>query len=282
VIPRDYITEWRQRAPWTQDAQVEQDLIISRALIEIFSRPVLADNLAFRGGTALYKLHLQPARYSEDIDLVQTRAGGIGPTMDALREALNPWLGTPNWKQSEGRVTLVYRIQAEDGLPLKLKVEINSREHFNVFGLERLPMEVKSRWFSGRAAIRTYQLDELMGTKMRALYQRKKGRDLFDLWMANKEIGIHPDRVVGSFRHYMEHEGHKVSRAEYEENLIKKLNHPLFTQDIGPLLTAGSAWNFQEAADFVMRELVARLPGEPWQGLRDRSDSPFAAPQPGK
>ena len=269
MIPRDYITEWRQQVPWTQDAQVEQDLIISRALIEIFSRPILANNLAFRGGTALYKLHLQPARYSEDIDLVQTRAGGVGPIMDALREVLNPWLGPPKWKQSEGRVTLVYRIRAEDGLPLKLKVEINSREHFNVFGLETLPMEVKSRWFSGGASIRTYHLDELMGTKMRALYQRKKGRDLFDLWIGNKEIGINPERVVDSFRHYMEHEGHKVSRAEYEESLIKKLNHPLFTQDIGPLMTADSDWNFQEAADFVMHELVARLPGEPWQGLRD-------------
>jgi predicted nucleotidyltransferase component of viral defense system len=269
VIPRDYITEWRQHAPWTQDAQIEQDLIICRALIEIFSRPLLADHLAFRGGTALYKLHLRPARYSEDIDLVQTQAGTIGPIMDALRETLNPWIGTPKWKQSEGRVTLVYRIRAEDGLPLKLKVEINSREHFNVFGLETLPMEVKSRWFSGSASIRTYQLDELMGTKMRALYQRKKGRDLFDLWTANKEIGINPDRVVDSFRHYMEHEGHKVSRAEYEENLIKKLHHPLFTQDIGPLVTADSDWNLQEAADFVMHELVARLPGEPWQGLRD-------------
>jgi len=268
MIPRDYITEWRQQARWTQDAQVEQDLIISRALVEIFSRSILADNLAFRGGTALYKLHLQPARYSEDIDLVQTRAGTIGPILDALREVLNPWLGPPKWKQSEGRVTLVYRVRAEDGLPLKLKIEINSREHFNVFGLEALPMEVKSRWFSGSASIRTYHLDELMGTKMRALYQRKKGRDLFDLWIANKEIGIDPDRVVGSFLHYMEQESHKVSRAEYEENLIKKLSHPLFAQDIGPLITADCEWDFQEAADFVMHELVARLPGEPWQGFR--------------
>ena len=173
MIPHDYITEWRQHVPWIQDAQVEQDLIISRALIEIFSLQILADSLAFRGGTALYKLHLQPARYSEDIDLVQTQAGGIGSIMDALRGALNPWLGKPNWKQSEGRVTLLYRIQAEDGYPLKLKVEINSREHFNVFGLERLQIEVKSRWFSGAATIRTYQLDELMGNKMRALHQRK-------------------------------------------------------------------------------------------------------------
>jgi hypothetical protein len=39
VIPRDYITEWRARAPWTQDFQVEQDLVISRALVEIFSHP---------------------------------------------------------------------------------------------------------------------------------------------------------------------------------------------------------------------------------------------------
>ena len=185
--------------------------------------------------------------------------------------ALNSWLGTPKWKHSEGRVTLVYRMQSEDGFPLKLKVEINSREHFNVFGLKTMPMEVKSRWFVGRASIRTYHLDELMGTKMRALYQRKKGRDLFDLWMANKEIGIGPDRVVGSFLHYMEHEGHRVSRAEYEENLVKKLNHPLFARDIGPLITAVPDWSFQEAADFVMHELVARLPGESWQGLGDAS-----------
>lgn len=54
MIPRDYITEWRAEAPWVQDFQVEQDLVISRALVEIFSNPVLHDALAFRGGTALY------------------------------------------------------------------------------------------------------------------------------------------------------------------------------------------------------------------------------------
>jgi hypothetical protein len=61
VIPRDYITEWRSHAPWVQDFQVEQDLVISRALVTIFNHPLLAKSLAFRGGTALYKLHLKPA-----------------------------------------------------------------------------------------------------------------------------------------------------------------------------------------------------------------------------
>ena len=55
MIPRDYITEWRAVVPWVEDVQVEQDLVISRALVEIFSHPHLAKELAFRGGTALHK-----------------------------------------------------------------------------------------------------------------------------------------------------------------------------------------------------------------------------------
>ena len=152
MIPRDYITEWRGQAPWVQDFQVEQDLIISRALVEMFSHRILKDAVAFRGGTALYKLHLRPpARYSEDIDLVQKTAEPAGPIMDALREVLDPWLGTPRWKQTQGRVTFVYRFDSEDVPPLtlRLKVEINSREHFTVYGFKKVGFEVTSRWFKG-------------------------------------------------------------------------------------------------------------------------------------
>ena len=145
MIPRDYITEWRAHAPWVQDIQVEQDLVICRALIDIFSDPLLKNALAFRGGTALYKLHLKPAaRYSEDIDLAQVKAGAAGPIMQALRDVLDPWLGAPRWKQNEGRVTFVYRFDSEDTPPirLRLKVEINSREHFAVHGFTRVPFAV--------------------------------------------------------------------------------------------------------------------------------------------
>lgn len=90
MIPRDFITEWRAHAPWVADVQVEQDLVICRALVELFSRPLIARSLAFRGGTALYKLHLRPAaRYSEDIDLVQIEAGPIGPVLAEVRAALD-------------------------------------------------------------------------------------------------------------------------------------------------------------------------------------------------
>jgi len=107
VIPRDDITAWRAQVPWVQDFQVEQDLVISRALAEIFSNPFLRSSLVFRGGAALYKLYIKlPPRYSEDIDLVWVGATPIGPVIDALRATLDPWLGRPEWKQSEGRVTM--------------------------------------------------------------------------------------------------------------------------------------------------------------------------------
>ena len=94
MIPQDYITTWSLVAPWASQRQVEQDLIISRALVAIFSDPFLRGELRFRGGTALNKLHFPaPLRYSEDIDLVRTSAGPIGPVLDGVRAVLEPWLG---------------------------------------------------------------------------------------------------------------------------------------------------------------------------------------------
>ena len=130
MIPRDYITWWRAKVPWVQDFQVEQDLVISRALVEIFSKRELSAALAFRGGTALHKLHINPpARYSEDIDLVQIHAGAIGPTLTALRGVLDSWLGDPQWKQNEGRVTFDYRFDSEECVATAASPE--SRDQFS-------------------------------------------------------------------------------------------------------------------------------------------------------
>lgn len=269
MIPFDYITEWRSRAPWLSDAQVEQDLVLTRAVVEMFSQEEVARTVAFRGGTALYKLHLTPpARYSEDIDLVQTAAGPIGVTLNAVREMLDPWLGVPKWTPKTSRVTLVYRFASEGppSIPLRLKIEINSREHFSVFPIEERKLEIASRWFSGSASIRTYALEELLGTKLRALYQRRKGRDLFDLSEANRRARVDPERIIECFQRYMEHGGLRVSRAEFEANLHEKLAREDFGRDVAPLLSPGIEWNLSSAADFVLRELVSRLPGEPWKG----------------
>jgi predicted nucleotidyltransferase component of viral defense system len=268
MIPRDYITSWRAKVPWVQDFQVEQDLIISRALVQIFSNRELSVALAFRGGTALHKLYMSPpARYSEDIDLVQVRAGAIGHTLTQLRGVLDSWLGKPQWKQNEGRVTLNYRFDSEDAPPLRLrlKVEINSREHFTVFGLRRVQLAVDSRWFHGSARIVTYELEELLATKLRALYQRKKGRDLFDLAAALETTSVDPARIVEAFTAYMKNEGKHITRAVFERNLAEKQKSPQFSADITPLLASNYTWDKDRAVETVLTRLIALMPGAPWK-----------------
>ena len=262
MIPTADILAWRAEHPWVSNAQVEQDLIICRAVIELFSRPVLRENLAFRGGTALHKLFLKPAtRYSEDVDLVQMQAGAIGPVMDGVHEALDSWMGTPRREQKEGNVTLMYRVNSELApvVPLRLKIEITTREHFTVLGLAEQTLAVESRWFTGRAAIPTFAVEELLGTKLRALYQRRKGRDLFDLWLGLTQGGANAATVVDVFRKYVAAEGNAISRAEFEQNLAQKMKHAGFLSDLPPLLRPGVAYNAAEACRLVEKELLARL-----------------------
>ena len=178
MIPRAYITAWRRIAPWSTDAQVEQDLVLSRALVEIFSDSRLSRALAMRGGTAIHKLYLSPpSRYSEDIDRVQIEPGAIGPVIDSLRSRLDEWLGEPRRRQTEGRMTMTYRFESEIPpiTPLRLKVEVNTREHFSVLDLPEIPTSVACPWFEGACQVVTYHLEELLGTRLRAVYQRKKG-----------------------------------------------------------------------------------------------------------
>ena len=269
MIREQAIIEWRREAPWSADWIVEQDLVISRALVEMYSVPELVDCLAFRGGTCLYKLHLRPqARYSEDIDLVQVQPEPIGDTLDRLRGALDPWLRTPRRKFKEGRVNLVYRFDSADSPPmrLRLKVEINSREHFTELGLIKVPFEVDSQWFRGSADVTTFDVNELLGTKLRALYQRKKGRDLFDIYYALTEGKVNVDALIRCFDRYMAEGGHSVTRALFEANLHEKSRRRDFRNDMGPLLRHGLSWDFDEALEVVLTEVISKLPGDPWRG----------------
>jgi predicted nucleotidyltransferase component of viral defense system len=178
MIAPAHITEWSQQCPWTSPAQVEQDLVLSRALVEIYSDPVLREQLLFRGGTALHKMVLQPA----------------------------------------------------------------------------------ARWFSGEAVLPIYATTELLGTKLRALYQRRKGRDLFDLWQAHRSGVLDAPAVTATFAHYMKAEGHPVSAEEFATNLAAKMNHAGFLSDTPPLLRPGVDFDPVAAHDWITKEVLPLIP----------------------
>jgi predicted nucleotidyltransferase component of viral defense system len=240
MIPAAQITQWRLIAPWPDDMQVEQDLILSRMLVEIFSNPFLNKELAFRGGTALHKLFISPAaRYSEDIDLVRTSNGPIKTIVDALRNQFEPWLGKPQTTQTKQSFKLIFYFNPEssEANRQRIKIEINILETFSVLNRLSKKFSVRSDWFSGETEINTFQLEELLATKLRALYQRSKGRDVFDLWLAMKQTEFDIPKTVQIFGEYMNRGGTPVTRELFEKNLDLKLKENSFLDDIGPLLS---------------------------------------------
>jgi predicted nucleotidyltransferase component of viral defense system len=273
MIPTQNIVAWGNVVPWADQRQVEQDLIISRALIEIFSDAMLRDALRFRGGTALNKLHFPaPLRYSEDIDLVRTSAGPIGPILDQLRVVLEPWLGRAQFDQSPVAPKFRFRVDAEDGsgVPIRLKIEINTREIEAFDAPAALPLQVANPWFSGDAAIPTYSREEMLATKLRALLQRDKGRDLYDLAHALEVFeGLDAGRTVEMFGRYLDLAGQAISQAQAQERMFAKLANPRFLLDTRPLLPAAQVEALTEESTAesyrrVFTTLIDRLPGEPW------------------
>lgn len=262
MIPQTAITEWNQFVPWPNEVQVEQDLIICKALVEIYKDDYLANHLAFRGGTALHKLYLHPQpRYSEDIDLVQVEAGPIKETYDHLRDALS-FLGEPKVKQKKHNNTLIFRTTSSGvpSLPIPLKVEINCKEHFSVLPMVRKPFEVKSQWYEGTAELLTYQLDELVGTKLRALYQRLKGRDLYDLYKALTMVNLNVDNVIRCYREYMAFVvDHSPTYKEYVLNMEEKMQDDEFLGDTKNLLRSGDTFDPLQGYEIVKSTLIDRL-----------------------
>ncbi len=261
MIPKAYITEWKKFAPWKSDYQVEQDLIIERALFEIFSHPDLNSRLAFRGGTALHKLYLPPAaRYSEDIDLVQVNQEPIGDILSLLRNQLS-FLGKANFKPAKHNNTLSYKIQSEfePVINLKLKIEINTREHFSVFGFQKIERSVNSQWFAAKYSITTFTIEELLATKLRALYQRRKGRDLFDLWYADQKHKLEIKNIIEGFHKYISNDGLTISSTDLITNVEEKLKDNEFNGDIAGLIRPEIIYNGNEAWDKVKNKVIINL-----------------------
>lgn len=263
MIERPHIARWREFAPWQDVAQVEQDLIISRTIIHLFNDDFLCQNLVFRGGTALHKLFLSPApRYSEDIDLVQILPGPIKPILQKINEVIDFFDEKRQTKQKEHNNTIYYHFHSEYSpqIRMRLKIEINCREHFSVSGLKKVPFIIQNPWFSGQADITVFSIEELLATKLRALYQRKKGRDLFDLWYAYQKNSYEPMLLIPVYEKYMEFAtGKTPTMKQYALNLENKMNDPFFIGDLEGLLRPDISFNFQDAFKWFADKILPSM-----------------------
>lgn len=265
LIPEAYITSWRQQAPWPDDTQVEQDLVLSRLIVEIADHDLLGDELAFRGGTCLHKLRLPaPARYSEDLDYVRRTGTRIGPFLDALTE-ISESVGMRRVGTDTSGSIVNAKYEADPTLGagrIRVKIEINIAETDSFLERTAVPFGVDSLWWSGSAEINTFMTEELLGTKLRALYQRSKGRDLFDLWLALTQLPLDTGQILEAFRHYIGES--EFTFPQLARNLEAKLKDREFRGDLDQLVQSPpSGYDPDQAADLIMSKLGIGLRNAP-------------------
>lgn len=260
MIPQAAITAWGATRPWPTRAAIEQDLLLARTIVAIYEHERLREELVFRGGTCLHQVFLDaPRRYSEDLDFVRTTHGGIGPIFDDLREVAES-VGLEVHSRDMGmqpKMRLRAPSEGDSNLMLRIKVEINTHDTSPASELIAKPFTVVSDWFRGSTQVRTFTPEELMATKIRALYQRKKGRDIFDLWLALHEMALEPDRILAALIPYRP-AGYTSQLAV--ANLESKLADTKFQTDLEPLVGDWpEGFDMQEAGKEVIERLLKRV-----------------------
>jgi predicted nucleotidyltransferase component of viral defense system len=141
-----------------------------------------------------------------------------------------------------------------------------------LFGVKTYPFEVVNGWHQAKTEIASFEPEELFGTKLRALLQRRQGRDLFDLNEALRQLALDSRKVIACLAHYLELEGPPISRAEAEQRMLEKLTRSL-TEDVAPLLPSGVRFSDDDAIEAfgrVWKELVTRIKGDAWK-LTDKA-----------
>lgn len=157
---------------------------------------------------------------------------------------------------------MLFRMDSEipPTIPLRLKIEINCFEHFNVLGLVKVPFVMENSWFSGKCEITTYRLNELLGTKLRALYQRKKGRDLFDLYVALSETSVDVDEILRCYRRYMSFSVQQPPTCkQFINNMEEKMSDSDFLGDTQCLIRPDREFNPHKAYEIVKEKLIDKL-----------------------
>ena len=107
-----------------------------------------------------------------------------------------------------------------------------------------------------------------MGTKLKALYQRNKSRDLFDMWLVLTRDLVDLDRVIKAFYFYSEMEENSISRAQFEANIHAKKHSKEFRIDMSKLLSHDLSWDVDEAFKLIEDNIYDKLKGAPWKGVK--------------
>ena len=249
---------------WADELQIadlilaEQDFRLVHALRGIYADGFLAERLCLKGGTAINKLFLKETpRLSVDLDFNATgeKARIIGERKE-IKEKITKLLREqdPGYNiKTETRYeqTAIHaRYAPLFGSPRPVKLEISFVERFPVLG--KVEKELRLPVADEKFKVATYAIEELAATKVRALYDRLKGRDIYDLYHISK---LAPDRIAlrKLVLYYFYRTGRIFNPKLFFKNVEDKFKSRKFVDDVSGFVRTG--FSLPEAAGEVISYL---------------------------
>jgi predicted nucleotidyltransferase component of viral defense system len=236
----------------------ELDFRLIQALQAVYKTPFLRDRLYLKGGTALNKLYLPGTnRLSVDLDL-----NAIGPKEQVLRErtSIGEAVAAVLAQQDPG-YNLTYRWRYDQvtlyaryspltaAAPQRLKLEISFIERFAILG--RAERSLFASPLDEPLVVNTFHLEELVSTKLRALFDRRKGRDIYDLY---RVTDLHLNRpAIRKMVLYHFLRANKVFHyPTFVRNVERKMAERGFSDDVRGLIRLGGELDWQTACGQVL------------------------------
>jgi len=211
VITRADLVE-RVREWGLAEQVVEKDYILGWVLWGIGTDPVLGQQWVFKGGTCLKKCYIETYRFSEDLDFTVLPGGAVAPedvlphlervlgrvadesgidfTMQAPKFRLRP-----SGQASEGRV--YYRGPRQTPQPASIKLDLAADEQVVRPPVLRPVAHPYPDPLPLPGTVRCYSFEEVFAEKLRAMGQRGRPRDLYDIvnLFRRNDLRLHADLV---------------------------------------------------------------------------------------
>lgn len=210
MIPRAELQERQSEWGLTEEV-VEKDYVLGWLLAGIGADPRLGTYWVFKGGTCLKKCFVETYRFSEDLDFTVLADGPLTPgdLLPVLSEVLDrieqetgiSLLGKPpvirlrpDERSAEGRI--YYR--GPRGAPGEAKVKLDLTYEETVVE-PPLPRKIAHPYEDGLpegASVQCYSFAEVFAEKLRALVQRTRPRDLYDVVNLYRRADLRGDRTL--------------------------------------------------------------------------------------
>jgi predicted nucleotidyltransferase component of viral defense system len=188
---RDLVVEWGIR-----EDVIEKDYAIGWFLWGIGSEPALKDKWIFKGGTCLKKCFLETYRFSEDLDFTVLPGGPLRPdelkpiignvlTRVSDESGIDFTVSLPRLREREGGLSaegrIYYRGPRGAPMPASIKLDLSGTEKVVRPVVIRPIAHPFSDELPPPGEIRCYSVEELLAEKIRALGERCRPRDLYDV-----------------------------------------------------------------------------------------------------